>query len=368
MKWSWKLGKFAGIEVYLHATFILFLAWIALSHWMAGHGLAGVLAGTAFMLALFASVLLHEFGHSLTARRYGIGTRNIMLLPIGGISQLERMPEQPRQELAVALAGPAVNVVIAAALYALLTITGGLAPLASLALMGGSLLSRILVANVTLAVFNLLPAFPMDGGRALRALLGFWTNRTRATEIAASIGQGFAVIFGIIGFLVNPILVLIAIFVWFGASQEAAAALMQSACAGIPATRAMLTDFQTLGEQDTLSQAADLMLRGSQHDFPVIKEGRITGILTRMGLIAGLSEYGSDSCVADVMRRDFQTVDSSAALETVFTRLAHPQDLAIPVMRSGRVVGLLTPENLAEFFMLRSAIEKSSRVTRDEAA
>jgi Zn-dependent protease/CBS domain-containing protein len=359
MKWSWKLGRFAGIDVYLHATFILFVAWIAAMHWMSGQGLDGMLTGTGFIIALFGSVLLHEFGHSLTARRYGISTRNITLLPIGGVSQLERMPTEPWQELVVTLAGPAVNVVIAVGLFALLTATGELQPLNSLALTSGSLLERVMFANVSLMFFNLLPAFPMDGGRALRAFLSFWMSHNRATQVAATVGQGFAVIFGFVGLLVNPLLVLIAIFVWFGASQEAAATLLRSALSGIPVSKAMLTDFHTLQEQDSLSRAVDLMQKGSQHDFPVMVEGRLTGLLTRTDLVTALSEHGDAYRVADAMRRDFHTVDSAEALEGVFPRLAQPQDNVIPVTHAGQVVGLLTAEKVAEYLMLHNAIEQS---------
>jgi Peptidase family M50 len=157
----WKLGKFAGIDVYLHATFILLLVWIASMHWMAGHNLETMPAGIAFMLALFGSVLLHEFGHALTAKAFGIGTRDITLLPIGGISRIEKMPEKPRQELAVALAGPAVNVVIAAVLFVFLGATNAWVPLDKLALTRGSLIERVLLANISLLFFNLLPAFPI---------------------------------------------------------------------------------------------------------------------------------------------------------------------------------------------------------------
>jgi Zn-dependent protease len=368
MKWSWKLGKFAGIDVYLHTTFILFLVWIASIHWMTGHSFEAMITGVVFILALFGSVLLHEFGHALTARRYGIGTRDITLLPIGGVSRLERMPAEPLRELAVALAGPAVNVGIAVALFIFLVMTGQWTPLDELALARGSLLERVMLANASLVFFNLLPAFPMDGGRALRAFLALWMSYGRATQVAAAVGQGFALIFGFVGLLVNPLLVLIAVFVWFGASQEAAATLMKLSFSGIPASKAMLTDFQALREDDTLARAVDLILKGSQHDFPVLEDNRVTGLLTRKDLIAALSRHGSGYRVGDAMRRDFFTVDSSEPLEAVFMRIAQPQDYMIPVTQSGLLVGLLTSDNLAEFFMLQTALQESARRGRRPAA
>lgn len=360
MKWSWKVGKFAGIDVYLHTTFLLFLVWIAAMHWISGDGFDSMLLGLLFILALFGSVLLHEYGHALTARKFGIGTRDITLLPIGGISRIERVPDTPSQELAVALAGPAVNLVIALTLFGILFATGNWAPLDELAFVHGSLIQRVLLANISLLLFNLLPAFPMDGGRALRALLAFGMNYGRATKAAAAVAQVFAVLFGLAGLLVNPLLVLIAVFVWFGASQEAAATLMKLSFAGVPVSKAMLTDFRTLSGDDTLSRAAELIMRGSQHDFPVLDENRVVGLLTRTDLITALSAHGPAYRVADAMRRNFYTAESSEPLENVFVRMAQSQDYTIPVTQNGHLVGLLTSENLAELFMLQSALDRSN--------
>jgi Zn-dependent protease len=367
MKWSWKLGKFAGIDVYLHATFILLLVWIASIYWITGHSGKVVLSGVAFMLGLFGSVLLHEFGHALTAKAFGISTRDITLLPIGGISRFEKMPDQPRQELVVALTGPVVNIVIAGLLFVYLSLTNAWVPLNTLALTQGSLLERLLLANISLAFFNLLPAFPMDGGRALRAVLACWVNYGQATRIAAGVGQLFAVIFGFVGLLLNPLLVLIAVFVWFGASQEAAATLMRLSFVGIPVRKVMLTNFQSLRADDSLSRAVDLVLAGSQHDFPVLDGNRVVGLLTTMDLIVALSRLGPECQVADAMRRDYRTVDASERLEDVLMR-AENQEYAIPVTEAGRLVGLLTSDNLAEFFMLHRALEQSRQDEQRRAA
>jgi Zn-dependent protease/CBS domain-containing protein len=367
MKWSWKLGRFAGINVNLHLTFVLFIFWIAL-FLMGGDGFRAMLSGVAFMLALFASVLLHEFGHALTARKYGIQTRDITLLPIGGISRLERMPDQPKQELAVTLAGPAVNIGIAAAIFTFLYMTGSLSPLDRISLTQGSLLERVMLANLSLVFFNLLPAFPMDGGRALRALLALRMSYGRATQVAATVGQGFALIFGLLGLLVSPVLVLIAVFVWFGASEEASAALMKVAFSNTPVSKAMLTDFQVLHEQDTLARAVELILKVSQHDFPVMEGDRVTGLLSLKDLIAALARHGPEYHVVDAMRRDVQAVGSSDPLEEVFMRLGQSRDYTIPVTDSGALVGLLTSDNLAEFFMLHTALQESARTKESRAA
>ena len=204
MKWSLKLGRILGIDVYVHFTFLLLLGFVSLAHWMTERSLEAALTGLLFFTGLFACVLLHEYGHALAARKYGIATRDITLLPIGGLARLERMPDKPSQELVVALAGPLVNVIIAAGLFLGLTLSGTWQPLATLTTTNGNLLERLLAVNVFLVLFNLLPAFPMDGGRVLRSLLAMQLDYARATRIAARIGQGMALVFGFIGPLTNP--------------------------------------------------------------------------------------------------------------------------------------------------------------------
>ncbi|MEE9218690.1 MAG: site-2 protease family protein [Acidobacteriota bacterium] len=357
MKWSWKLGRIAGIDVYVHATFLLLVGWVGLVHWSQGRTLAAGLMGVGFILALFGCVLLHEFGHALTAKRYGIRTRDITLLPIGGLARLERMPDDPRQELWVALAGPAVNVVIAAALYAWLALTAGLEPLESLGVARGAFLDRLMVLNVVLVLFNMLPAFPMDGGRVLRAVLARWMEYTRATRIAAKLGRGMAILFGILGLLIaNPFLLFIALFVWMGAAQESGLVQVRAAFAGIPVGRAMITDFQSLSPGDSLGRVAELILAGSQHDFPVVEAGHVVGVLTRDGLLKALARRGEDSRVAEVMQRDFQVVDSSDMLGTAFQRLQACKCRTLPVVHWGELVGLVTMDNIGEFVMIQSAL------------
>jgi len=360
MKWSWKLGTVAGIGLYVHATFFLLVAWVGGTYWLAG-GSAAALSGVAFILALFACVVLHELGHALTAQRYGIRTRDITLLPIGGVSRLERIPDNPREEVWVSLAGPAVNVVIAVALYAWLLLSQTLRPLSALAMAGGPFLERLLVVNVSLAVFNLLPAFPMDGGRVLRALLAMRMDYVRATQISAHVGQAMALVFGLFGLFTNPFLVFIAFFVWIGAAQEASMAQMRTALSGIPVSRAMLTNFQTVAPDDPVQRVLELIRGGSQQDFPVIDGGRLAGVLLRSDVLKALAQRGAEWRVRDIMRREFEVVDGADMLDTAFARLQSCDCHTLPVTNRGALVGLLTMENVGEFLRIQSALAGSPR-------
>jgi len=361
MKWSWKLGSVAGIGLYVHATFFLLIAWVGITYWLAG-GSAAALDGIAFILALFACVVLHELGHALTARRYGILTRDITLLPIGGVSRLERIPDDPRQEVWVSVAGPAVNVVIAAALYAWLLLSQTWRPLSALTMAGGPFLERLLLVNVSLAVFNLLPAFPMDGGRVLRALLAMRMDYVRATQVSAHVGQAMALVFGLLGLFTNPFLVFIALFVWIGAAQEASMVQMRTALSGIPVSHAMLTNFQTVAPEDPAKRVLELILAGWQQDFPVVDGGqgatgaRLAGVLLRSDVLKALAQRASDWRVRDIMRREFEVVDAADMLDTAFARLQSCNCHTLPVTSRGALVGLLTTENVGEFLLIQSAL------------
>jgi len=356
MKWSLRVGKLFGIDVFVHFTFLLLLVFLGFVFWNATQQIEAVLRGVGFIVALFGCVVLHELGHALMARRYGITTRDITLLPIGGVARLESMPEKPMQEFWVAVAGPAVNVVIAAALYLWLAATGSLAPLEEMSVTGGAVLQRLAMVNVILVLFNLLPAFPMDGGRVLRALLATRLGRRRATAIAANIGQGMAILFGIVGFLHNPFLIFIAIFVYLGAQAEAAMVEMQSALEGLRVRDGMMTRFRTLSTGDTLGKAVEELLAGSQQDFPVLEDGHPVGILRRNDLVKALSEGRRDSPVGDVMCRECATVDESAPLKGAVESMQAQQCNTLPVVSSARVVGLLTLENISEMLMVNRAI------------
>jgi Zn-dependent protease len=361
MKWSWKMGTFAGIAVYVHATFLLLLGWIALSHWMQYRSLLPTLTGVAFTLALFVCVVLHEYGHALMARRFGIATKDITLLPIGGVARLERMPDKPNQELWVALAGPAVNVVLAALLGAYPFLTGHFEPVRQMGLTHGMFLERLLFANLFLVGFNLIPAFPMDGGRVLRALLAKRMEYVRATQIAARVGQGLAFLFGFVGLFTNPFLVFIALFVWIGAAQEAAVVETKSALGSVSVKDAMISDFRTLSPRDELSKAVKLVLGGWQQDFPVVTQGRVTGMLLRSDLIAACTKGGVHTSVDETMRRDFTVASPTEPLQSVFMRLHEAESATAAIVENDKLVGVVTLESMTEYMMIHAALTTAKR-------
>jgi Zn-dependent protease len=356
MKWAWRIGQFAGIAVYIHATFLLLIGWVLFEYYRRGSDLATMLGAVAFVLVLFLCVVLHEFGHALTARRYGIRTRDITLLPIGGVARLERMPEDPKQELAVAVAGPAVNVVIAGVLFVVATLWLGVGALLNTRMVGGDFLTNLMWVNVMLVVFNMIPAFPMDGGRVLRALLAMKRPYHEATQIAAGVGQGIAVLFGLVGLFYNPFLVFIALFVYLGAAAEANAAQVRHAFADIPVRDAMVTDFRVLATGQPLRHAVDLLLEGYQRDFPVMEDGRVVGMLCRNDLIASVERRGPETTVGEVMRTEFCALDPQDMLQEGFVKMQTSDCPVMPVLHAGHLVGLITVENVGEFVMVQAAL------------
>ncbi len=354
MTWSFPIGRLLGSELRVHATFFLLLLWIGAAAWLEG-GAPAAAENLVFILVLFACVVAHEYGHALMARRYGIATPDITLLPIGGLARLERMPERPGQEIAVALAGPAVNVAIWAVLVLGLGVGSDLGRLAAIEDAGAGFWARVAAVNLFLVLFNMLPAFPMDGGRVFRALLAMRLGRVRATRIAALAGQAMAFVFGFLGLTGgSPVLVLIAIFVFVAAQAESADVAMREAARGVGVRDAMITVYEALPEEATLADAAAALIRTTQHEFPVVDgRGRLAGFLTRQALIAALAEGRRSGPVAPVVRRDIPAVGPSARLERAVEAMARAGAPAVAVVApDGRLLGYVTPENLGEFMMV----------------
>lgn len=340
----------------MHATFVLLLAWIALSHLSAGHGVGMAARGILLIGSVFTIVVLHELGHALVARRFGIATRDITLYPIGGIARLERMPERPLQELLVAVAGPAVNVVLALVIYTGLRFADIEAVGNPLSL-GASLAVQLLWVNISLAAFNLVPAFPLDGGRILRAALAFRLDRPRATLYAARIGRALAVVMGIAGLMWHPMLAVIAVFVWMAAGQEAIYEQAKNVLRGVPVADAMVDEFRTLPADATLADAAGRLATGFQPDFPIVEAGRVVGMLTRDDVLRALPQQRPETTVRDIMHVRFAVAGVGEQLEQVLGRL--PGDgTAVVVFDHDRVVGLLDPERIAEVLAARRATRR----------
>jgi Zn-dependent protease len=351
--WAWRLGQLFGIEVRVHATFLILLGWVAMTHLMAGHGMTMALSGVAYVIAVFATIVLHELGHALTARHFGIATRDITLLPIGGVARLDRMPSKPSEELLVAIAGPAVNVLIAVLLYGALLVMGTLEDVNRLTLVGGPFLAKLMLTNVGLAVFNFIPAFPMDGGRVLRALLAMRTSYVRATDIAAVVGQGLALAFGLLGLFSNPFLVFVALFVWIGAQAEARLVHVHASLSGIPVSRAMLTRFVVASPEVPVATVTQHMLAGFQDDIPVVEGDRLAGVLGRDDVLKAALAGDVGAPVGSLMHRDRLVVQDSDPLDVAFERLQESGRRAIPVVRGDRLVGMLPVENVAYVLQMR---------------
>jgi Zn-dependent protease/CBS domain-containing protein len=363
MSWSLNIGTIAGTAVRVHITFFLFLGWIFFASYVA-EGPEDAVASLLFMLLLFACVLAHEFGHIFTARAFGIATPDVTLLPIGGVARLERIPEEPREEFLIAIAGPLVNVAIA---FGLVLLAGARLKAGDLTVMESpnvSLVDRLAAVNLFLALFNMIPAFPMDGGRVLRALLATRLGFLRATEIAAFIGQGVAFALGFIGLFYNPLLIFIAIFVYLAAAAEAHMVAMRAMSRGVPVSSAMMTHYTTLAPEALVEDAVQTLLRTSQSEFPVVDAiGKPVGLLGRSDLIRALKQLSPDARVGDSMTTTLPTIGYRQHLEDAFRLLQEKSAPAVAVVdAAGRLVGLVTPETVGKMLMLHEALPRGMRL------
>lgn len=371
MKKSLKIGSVAGIGIFLHWTFLVLVAAIFAFYYVQSESLGAALVGMALIMAVFACVVLHELGHALTARRFNVPTRSITLYPIGGLARLERIPAEPMREFWIAIAGPAVNLLIALVLAVFIGVTGDSFAPRALSDPGGNVMGTLMWLNLALAGFNLLPAFPMDGGRVLRSLLALKQDYAQATQTAANVGQGMAILFGLVGLIYfNPVLLFIALFVYVGAQQESRQAIFRTFTEGTPVRRAMMTRFVVLAPSDTLDDAVDELLAGTDHDFPVATDaGRLLGVLRRKELIHALSQHDRSTPVADVADRDCFTIEPDVPLDDAFQQMNESDCSTVPVVTDEKLIGLLTLENVGELVMVSSALRtrKPKDVRSDDA-
>jgi stage IV sporulation protein FB len=363
MRWSFNIGSIAGTAIRIHITFLLFLVWIFLASYSSG-GAEAAWSGLAFMVLLFACVLAHEFGHILTARAFGVQTPDVTLLPIGGVARLERIPEKPTEEFLIAIAGPMVNVVIAILLVIFAGANMNAEQLAAVENSKIALVDRLAVVNLFLALFNMIPAFPMDGGRVLRALLAIRLGHVRATEIAATIGQAFAFVLGFAGLFYNPVLIFIAIFVYLAAASEAHLVVLRAMSKDVPVSAAMMTQFAKLTPEAHIDEAVETLLRTSQSEFPVVDSSeRPVGLLGRGNLIGALKALGPDARVEQAMTPGIPTVGHSRCLDEAFRILQEKFTPAVGVVdANGRLIGLVTSETIGEMLMVNDALPRGSRV------
>lgn len=347
MKWSFPVARIAGIDVRIHATFFLLLAWFGFVYYSTG-GYGAMVVGLSFIILLFVCVVLHEFGHALAARAYGINTPDITLLPIGGIARLERMPENPWQELVVALAGPAVNVVIAFALYLVIGRFFQLGDFGELAEGEGNLLNKLLAINIVLVVFNMLPAFPMDGGRVLRALLATRMKHARATQIAAAIGQGVAVLLGIVGlFGGNPFLLFIALFVFSGARAEASVAACKQKAEETRVAAVMQPTGPVLAPGMTVAQAAGLAMTGHSGLLPVADTSLKLLAEVPAAALADALRWDPAAKIDQLARRDFAAMAADASLaEAMEISRSSPRQTFFVVNSAGQLVGVVGHDDM----------------------
>jgi Zn-dependent protease/CBS domain-containing protein len=367
MSWSVNIGSIAGTAIRIHVTFLLLLAFYFLQGWAAGSINDGV-NSVVFVVLVFACVLAHEFGHIFTARAFGVETPDVTLLPIGGVARLARIPEKPGQEFLIAIAGPLVNVAIAVALIAVTPTHLNVAHFAAIESPKVSMIDRLAVVNLFVAAFNMIPAFPMDGGRVLRALLAIRLGHVRATEIAATIGQWAAFALGFIGLLSYNIggfmLIFIALFVYLAAASEAQMVSLRAMSRDVPITAAMVTQFATLTGDEHIDAAVETLLQTSQTEFPVVDGNRrLIGVVGRAEIIRALRELGPAAPVSDVMVKDIPTIERSHRLEEAFRLLQEKSVPAVGVVDfAGRLIGLVTAETVGEMLMVRKALPKDARL------
>jgi len=361
MKNSLYLGKLAGIKMYVHWTFPLIIVWIVFVNLSKGFNAVQILWSVAFVIAIFLCVVLHEMGHVLAARRYKIDTKNITLLPIGGVSNMEKIPSDPKEELVVTLAGPAVNVAIVIILFIFLSITNGPTDFSRISYVNGdNFLLSLAAVNLWLAIFNLIPAFPMDGGRILRALLSLFLNRSRATKIAAQIAQVIAFLFIIAGFFVNPFLIFIGLFVIFGAMAETQQVQNQSVLENHTVEEVTMKKIPALNRNDTIDKAVELLLQGQAKNFLVMDDGKPFGTLNRDGIIKSLQSNGKDMPVEVATDRNVGNIEATEPLEKALSLMQEQKYPLLVVTKNNQLYGITDMENILEFIMVLNAKKSSS--------
>ncbi len=362
MKYSLSLGRPFGIKISIHWTFLLLILWIVAINVRQGASTPEVIMSILFILTLFLCVTLHELGHALTARRYNVETKGITLLPIGGMAHIQEMPEKPKEEIMVTLGGLVVNIIIAMILWAVISLVPAYSFNVDLERVNSQNFWVLLMyVNLFIVIFNIIPAFPMDGGRLLRAALSYKFSRLEATKYAMMSGQVFGAIFAIAGLFINPFLVIIGIFVFIGARVEYSQVKFRTILSDYKVKDIILKDYTSFSADDPLQKAVDKLLNSREVGFLVVKEEDVVGILSKDNIISGLSDYGKEGKVQQVMTKEFDRVEGSDSLSKVMMDMQKNKYDILPVFDNGNIIGVLDQENIQEFIMVHSALhEKES--------
>jgi len=361
MKGSFKLGNIAGIGLFIHWTFSLLILFIVYVNYKAGQNATQILWSVLFVLCIFLTVLLHELGHALTAKKYNIKTKDITLLPIGGLARLERLPEKPSEELMVAFAGPLVNIALAFITSLFITIPNTSEELVAQLANGvnsNNFFINFYLVNFVLAFFNLIPAFPMDGGRVLRALLSYKLERHLATKIAARIGQVLAVGFIFLGFYSNPFLIFIGIFVFIGAQIESEYTESKHMLKGYTVRDVIMKQYPIIDYNETLETAVKLMLDSQNKHFLVTENGIPMGTLNREQIIEALSKKEDETELSSIIDRDLIMLQADSLLEDVFELVYKNKHTLMLVIEDNQLIGTLDTENLLEFILINEVKAK----------
>lgn len=361
MKGTFKIGKVAGIGLFIHWTFSLLIAFIVFINYRTGYNAIQILWSVVFILCVFVTVVMHELGHALAAKNYGIQTKDITLLPIGGLARLDRIPEKPLEELIVAFAGPLVNIILALITGSFITIPDNpeaLVAQLSAGVNASNFFLNFYIVNIVLAIFNLIPAFPMDGGRVLRALLAFKFKRHVATKIAARIGQFIAMGFILIGFFSNPFLIFIGVFVMISAQMETEHTKSKFILKGFKVRDVLMTQYQTIDVNEPIKTATKLILDSQSKLYLITENGAPVGTLNRDQVILALSEYGENTVIRNVMNKNLIYLDIETLLEDILELVSSNKSNLMLVMDQGKLAGTLDTENLLEFLLIRAAKSK----------
>jgi Zn-dependent protease/predicted transcriptional regulator len=355
MSWSIPLGRLFGIRFRVHLTFLLLLGFIFVTG-AAQKGTKGGLTAALFICAIFACVVIHELAHSLIARRFGKEVKSIILLPIGGLANMEEIPEKPSQEILMAAVGPLINLVIAAVLYLAVGSWTGVGEPNIYPADAREFVAGLIGANIILAIFNIIPAFPMDGGRVLRGILAVKLDYVQATSVAVAVGQALAMVFIFVGLLSNWWLALIGFFLYIGAGSEKQHVILRAALRGVAAEDVMVTDFTRIRPDERLAQVIERVYHGCQDDFPVLDDSGLCGVLTRNRLLAAIHENGLEVTVADVMDKDYLRVTAEMPLEKVYKQLLAQQKTAAAVLKNDQLIGIICHDSIGRLLAIRSAL------------